>query len=220
MISQKCADIIIQHLKEFINNKGNVVLAVCGGRSVAPIFEILAKSSSIDWGKVHIFMVDERLVKIDSSDSNFKIFKENFLDNRTSVKPKPVLHPFLYYPEVKDKGTEEYEREIAALGGNYDIALFSSGEDGHVGALYPNHHSIHDDSEYYILMDDSPKPPSKRMSSSKKLLARTKVAILLVLGEAKRGVLEKITDKALSVTQCPAKLVMDLPTSYLLTDLK
>ena len=79
-----------------------------------------------------------------------------------------------------------YRDEIKTHGGAYDIVLLSSGEDGHVGALFPKHNSIKNDSDFFIFMKDSPKPTPHRMSASKKLLRKSQISILLVSGLTKK----------------------------------
>ena len=110
------------------------------------------------------------------------------------------------------------EKELVDLGSVYDIVLLSSGEDGHIGAIYPNHHSFDDDAEMFITMDDSPKPPPKRMSISKKLLKKTGTAIILFKGDAKKDAYMKFLDKKTPVEGLPAKLVKDIDDLYVVTD--
>jgi len=96
------------------------------------------------------------------------------------------------------------------------MVLLSSGEDGHVGALYPDHHSVKDDSEHYIVMHDSPKPPPRRMSMSRKLLLRSKVALLFFFGKGKKDAL-KLFKKEGTYEECPARLVKKVKEAYVLT---
>ena len=105
-------------------------------------------------------------------------------------------------------------------GGKYDIILVSSGEDGHIGALYPNHHSIHNESSDLISMNDSPKPPKNRMSISKKFLLKSKIGVLILVGDMKRKTYSNFLDKEIDITKCPAKLITQLPKSIVLTDIE
>ena len=95
----------------------------------------------------------------------------------------------------------------------------SSGEDGHVAALYPNHHSIRNDSDFFLSMRDSPKPPKDRMTMSRKLLTKSKIVILLFFGEIKEDAYRKFLDGNIDVDSCPAKLVLSIKDSYVLTNL-
>ena len=219
-IYKKAAYLIASAIRDMLQNKDYAVFAVPGGRSVARIFSKL-KRTNVPWKQVHIFMVDERLVPLESPDSNFKLANDYFIRELISEGklPEGNVHPF-HNTASADHGTESYAEELKKLGGAYDIVLLSSGEDGHIGALYPNHHSIRDDSEYYIWMSDSPKPPARRMSMSRKLLLRAKVAIVLFIGEAKREAYIRFHDKKIKFSSCPVKLVNDIKEAYAITDIR
>lgn len=204
-----------------LSNQQHVVIGLCGGRSVGAIYEILGKNTTINWSKVHFFMLDERLVPITHPESNFKLASETLINPllHNKLVSKENIHPFIFDENTADKGTTNYTNEINKLGGHFDIAILSSGEDGHIGGIYPNHHSFENTSQGFIAMNDSPKPPPERMTMSKSLFLKTKCALLLVCGEAKRDALNKIVDNKTSPEDCPAALVKQIPQWELLTDL-
>lgn len=199
-----------EKIKESIDRikKDIVVLGVPGGRSVAGIFKYLRKMK-IDWKRVHIFMVDERMVSLSNKDCNFLITQNELL--KYIDIPKENVHPFNVI-----KGINKYEDELVAIQDNYDIILLSSGEDGHIGALYPNHHSIKDESDFFLTMDDSPKLPKERMTMSKQLIRKSHYAIIMFLGKEKRQALANFNDRYMSFKNCPAKLVKDIPNSFVI----
>jgi 6-phosphogluconolactonase len=215
-LEKKAAQILKDSIVNLLKEKDQIIFAIPGGRSVSGVFQLLKEEKDISWDKVHIFMVDERLVPLDHPDSNFKLAKESFIDAllNSGKLPKENVHPFM-----KDLGMDKYEEELKELGGAYDIVLLSSGEDGHIGALYPNHHSIKNESDYYLVMPDSPKPPPDRMTMSRKLLLRSKVALIVFLGEGKKEAYIKFLDDTIDYKPCPAKLVQSIKQSFLLTDL-
>lgn len=219
-LEEKAAEIISDSINILLKQQETVVLAVPGGRSVSGIFGQL-KGKKIPWKKVHIFMVDERLVPINSKESNFKLVKKTLIWGlaKKGILPQKNIHPFIPNKNKSDFGISSYKEELNKHGGIYDITLLSSGEDGHIAALYPAHHSIKDESEYYIIMHDSPKPPKNRMTMSKNLLLKSKVVILLFLGETKREAYTKFLDKSININSCPAKLVNSIKDSYILADL-
>ncbi|RLG14839.1 MAG: glucose-6-phosphate dehydrogenase, partial [Candidatus Nanohalarchaeota archaeon] len=100
----------------------------------------------------------------------------------------------------------------------FDIVLLGAGEDGHVAALFPQHHSIRHEGEEYFTMPDSPKPPVERLTASKKMLEGADTAIALFLGEGKRQALQNFKNPELSTLECPAKLIRNAAYPYVLTD--
>lgn len=215
------AEIIAEVIEDLLKEKNKVVLGVPGGTSVSGIFRNLLRQK-VDWSKVHIFMVDERMVEIDSDDSNFKQLKKSLIDGleRRGDLSLSNIHPFEPDFDEDDQGLSSYTEEIKRLGGRYDILLLSSGEDGHVGALYPNHKSIESDAEYFLTMNDSPKPPKERMTSSRKLMENSLVSLLLFFGDGKKEALELYKDESKSVEDCPAKIVNSVQETYVLTDIE
>lgn len=218
---KQAAGVIADSIAGLLKAQDSAVLSVPGGRSVAGIFEALRKED-IEWARVHIFMADERLVPLGDEESNFLLVQKHLTDSliKAGKLPEQNVHPFRLDPHAHDKGLSEYAEEIRRFGGSYDIVLLSSGEDGHAGAIYPDHHSFRDESEYFIRMDDSPKPPAKRMSISRKMLLRAKVAIALFFGEAKMVAYSMFKEEAVSPEKCPVKLILQVRENYAFTDIK
>ncbi len=220
-IEKRAAEIIAQKINEILKTKEKVVLALPGGTSVSGVFTNL-KWQTINWKKVHIFMIDERLVPLDSPESNFKLANTYLIDFliKSSSLPAENVHPFMFDEDAPDSGIDNYEKELIQFGGEYDIILLSAGEDGHIAALFPQHHSIREESQYYLNMEDSPKLPKDRMTSSKKLILKSKTALLLFIGEKKNEALESFLSKEKTVEECPAKLIKDISDSYILKDIQ
>ena len=167
-------------------------------------------------------MVDERLVPLDDTNSNFRLAQENFIQDliNRNVLPSANVHPFIFDEENPDFGIGDYEIEFKGQGGNYDIILLSSGEDGHIASLFPNHSSVNNNSEFFMNMRDSPKPPVGRMSASLSLLSKAHVGVLLFFGETKKQAYEDFLNKDKTIDVCPAKLLYAIPEAFVFTDLK
>ncbi|MBW2982761.1 6-phosphogluconolactonase [Candidatus Woesearchaeota archaeon] len=209
---EKAAWILADVMQELLEEQDHVVLAVPGGRSVAKVFERL-RDEPLPWDRVHVFMVDERLVPLGDDESNFRLVEEHLASDGL---PERNLHPFKHVPDAHDAGIRAYERELESLGGSFDVVLLSAGEDGHVGGLYPNHHSVSEQG-VFVTMDDSPKPPARRMTASRGLLEKAGAAVVLFFGESKGVALEKFLEEG-PVESCPARLVKSLESWYALTD--
>lgn len=216
----KAAEIISKAVEKILKSKGTVTLGVVGGTSVPGVFSSLA-NSNIAWDRVHLFMADERLVDIESPQSNFKVMEDALVDRLVEGGkiPEENIHPFIYSGEAASDA-EDYGAELKSVSNGFDIVLLSAGEDGHVAALFPNHETIRSESPYFITTAISPKPPPERMSASRKLLSGAKVGVLLFFGKGKSDALAKFKDPAVGVVQCPAKLVLETAEPYVITDIK
>ncbi len=183
-------------------------------KDMLTIIEVM-QGEKADWRRVHFFIIDERLVPIDHPASNYKLLQDHFIDTLAQagkITPENA-HPLIFDPALSDRGVQNYERVLAEQGYRYDIILLSSGDDGHVAALYPDHHSFADQHHGYIVIDDSPKTPMQRITSSLSLIQTAEVAVLLFVGGEKRQAYGKFKDAA-----CPAKLVLAIQDTTVFTD--
>ena len=96
--------------------------------------------------------------------------------------------------------------------------LLSSGDDGHVACLYPNHETINSLNEYFLYTLSSPWPPAERVTSSKKLIQKTDTSVVLFFGENKRQAFQNYTDSNLKVEDCPIKIANEIKNIYVLVD--
>ncbi len=219
-LMEKAAQKLCEKLREALAVKTHVNVAVCGGRNVARIFKEM-EGEHVEWQRIHFFIIDERLVPVDHPDSNYKLLRDYLIDPlvRAGRITAESAHPFILDPDREDCGADLYERALAEHGMRYDIILLSSGEDGHVGALYPNHHSVMNRHHGFIVMHDSPKPPADRMTSSLSLMQSADVALILFVGEGKREAYKKFKDERIPLAACPAKVVLALKDTTVVTDL-
>lgn len=213
VIDNEIVEDITSQITEILDKQGRCVLAIAGGRSIASVLDLLA-TQPLDWSKIHVFAVDDRCVPIESEESNSGLIKKHLVDQVGGIN----LHPFNYRPELDDRGASEYSKEIEKLGGKFDILVLSSGEDGHVAGLFPNHHSIRDDSEGYIFFDDSPKDPPERVSASRTALLQSQSAFILFVGEGKHAAYNTFMTEDVKIEDCPAKIVQKLPQAFVYTD--
>ncbi len=210
---EKAAWILFKMVESLLKKQKNVIIAVPGGRSVAAVFKLFCKNS-LPWNQIHIFLLDERIVPPDHPESNYRLVKEHL--------GKCIPEEQIHQPDLNVKnpliGIQRYYEKLQTLGGRFDLVLASSGEDGHIGSLFPHHPSIENTENGFILVDDSPKPPAQRMSASYALIREAETGVVLFLGESKRSALRNFYNIHLSPLECPAKIMTKLSRYYLLTD--
>lgn len=215
VLAEKAAWLIYKEgIEKLLQEQDQVVIAVPGGRSVSEVFRVLS-SYEVEWSRVHIFMLDERLVPLDHKESNYRLLHERL----GHVVSPTTLHPFVYR---KDEQTsfESYNNELQKYGGKFDIILASSGEDGHIGSLFPDHKTMEYTPAGFFQVDDSPKPPPQRMAASAQLIRNSGMGLLLVMGESKKSALDRLLNPEVAERSCPAKLISTLAHHYILTDLE
>lgn len=196
------AELLSIKLEEFARKKSKVVVGFPGGRSIELVLKNLPQKTlrSSLWKKVEVFLVDERVVELQSRERNILVLRK-YLANNSSI------HEFIPKTEKEDFGASRYYAELRSVKDGFDIVVLSAGEDGHVASLFPNHASIKSQKTGYIAVKNSPKKPRNRISASRKLLMQSRYAIGLFLGESKLEAFERFLDRSLKLEDCPAKLI-------------
>jgi len=212
-IEVETATIIAQRIEELNKSKSkeenrNIIIAFCGGRSIKIISEYL-KIQSINWDHIHFFLIDDKDTDVTDTASNYHLIKEHLLDNIQI--PKENIHPY-----EKVKGIDAYNKEFLSIGGIIDIALISSGEDGHSAGLYPNHESIKSEEKLFFTYSPCPKPPSDRMTASKGMIKNADTCIILFNGETKKEAFENFIDPEKTEIECPAKIALSCKNQFIL----
>ena len=212
-LENQAASHLATSINGILSRKPWACLGMVGGRSVGPILDLL-KDKGVDWERVHLFMVDERLVEKDHPDSNYRLVYSH-------VAPYMVranLHPFVFSRGEEHAALADYRRELEKVGAQLDVVLLSSGEDGHIASLFPEHETIDSQDDFFLSTSAAPKPPPERMSASPKLISRASTAVLLFLGENKQQAFDNLLDDSVPVRKCPAKLVRSVDNHFILTD--
>ena len=161
---------IYEALKNSIDNNGRASFVVSGGSSPVKIFNDLSKSD-LDWSKVSITLVDDRVVSSEHPDSNERLLKENLFINNASV--------------AKFISLKSDSEEVMNINRPFDIMLLGMGEDGHFASLFPE---LVDNSNYFdlsanpeiIFTEPMGNPCHKRVSMNLSMIMKSKKIILLV----------------------------------------
>lgn len=212
ILEEKAAKKLAKSINELLKKKNFVTLGICGGSSVEKILEILSKQK-LDWNKVYIFLTDERILPLVDKKRNFSIIKEKLLSKlleERKILPKNI---FSFNTESIDleKEIKKYNTNLRKLGGNFDICILSSGEDGHIASLFPKSNELKSSERYFLKVENSPKKPNERISSSKLLIGRTKEVFLLFFGKSKQQAYHNFINRDISLEDCPAKIIDIIP---------
>lgn len=173
-------------LKEQILLKDKVFLALSGGKSPVAFFNLLSQAK-LEWKKIYISLVDERIVSLTSEDSNSALVKNHLLQNLAqnahfiSILEDPSLSKEL----LLEFANKHYKQA--------DLAILGMGLDGHTASLFPEAYEFKNalKSEQNIVLITPKNAPYQRLSMSLKALEKTKRLILTLKGEDKREVFEE-----------------------------
>jgi 6-phosphogluconolactonase len=122
-------------------------LAISGGSSPKPIFEDLSRKP-LDWRKVHLFWVDERIVPPEDAQSNYGMARR-MLSDPAGIPSENVHRVAGELPP--GEAAQRYIEEISTVLQlnshklpEFDVIHCGIGADGHTARLVPGDRAIED----------------------------------------------------------------------------
>ena len=145
-LADKSLSIFISQAVRAINKTGVFRVAISGGNTPKRFFQLLdeqPKAKQLPWERIHIFWVDERIVKPDSKWSNYKLAADTFI-GRVAL-PQANVHRIPTEHDDFNEAVRRYEQNIRSVFGikeneipKFDLIVLGMGKDGHTGSLFPN----------------------------------------------------------------------------------
>ena len=105
----QAAELIISKIQTAIAQKGICTIALAGGSTPKPIYEIIAQTD-LPWDKIHVFWGDERYVAYDHPDSNYKMTQEAWL-NKVNL-PSDNIHPMPTDGDNPQQDAAKHEQQL------------------------------------------------------------------------------------------------------------
>ena len=171
--------------------RGAASLVGTGGRSPAPVYDLLAQAE-LDWSRIAVTLSDDRFVPIASPDSNERLVRERLL---TGPAAAARFVPISVAADSVEAAADKVEADVRAMA-PYDVMLLGMGEDGHVASLIPGS-SVMDEGmnpagERFCLGVPAGvgSPPVARVSMTMPALLQARLILVLISGETKRQIIE------------------------------
>ena len=162
-------------------------LAVSGGDLARRCYERLAVDGAeqIDWWAVDVYWGDERCVPNDHAESNYRLGRESLLERVGAVNAN--------FPMRCEEGPDPYQLRLGELG-SIDLIHLGMGPDGHTASLFPGSAALDADPGRLVVMneDTAGNNPFARMTLTYAGIARARLALVTVAGEAKREALARV----------------------------
>jgi 6-phosphogluconolactonase len=162
-------------------------LVLTGGTTAGAAYGLLASKAwreRIDWSQVTLFFGDERRVPPDDEGSCYRLARETLL---AGVTPAGVERMRGEEPD----GEAEADRYGSRLPRRLDVTLLSMGEDGHCASLFPGSPQLAE-RDQLCTTGLAPYAPYERITLTLPALARSRLVLILALGERKRDALARI----------------------------
>ncbi|MBL4759505.1 MAG: 6-phosphogluconolactonase [Mariprofundaceae bacterium] len=204
-MSQALCAVVIQNLRNAIDEKGMASLVLSGGRTPETYLPILF-AAPLTWTKVNITLSDERWVPPNHPDSNEGLVRR-FMPPSVAKK---VSFTSLWVDDMSLSDAEyEVEKRLSEISQPFDCAILGMGEDGHFASLFPATQSALSQKRQCLAVENTPSYP--RMSLSPNRLISTRNIHLCVTGAKKMDVLEQ-AKKSGDPDELPIRILLTSPT--------
>jgi 6-phosphogluconolactonase len=203
----ECGRYILAKLAE----KEKSTLAISGGKSPIPMFEMFARSG-FDWNRVQLFWVDERGVAPDDEQSNFKHANEAWLApcgfppaniHRIQAELDPATAAALYREEIR----KVFGIPEGAIP-EFDAIHLGMGPDGHTASLFPGEPMIADRRGTAAALWVE-KMKQWRITLLPAVLVSARHTVVLETGSDKREALRAVLEGAADVMRYPAQILRE-----------
>ena len=177
MLAMALANKLAGDLRTILTHEDRVVLAVPGGTSPGPVFDVLC-AADLDWARVDVMLTDERWVPEDSA-----------AEARMLPLYVPAHEPEEVLAELESQIAEELPLAVVLLGMGADMhtASIFPGADQLTAALAP-------DAPVLVPMR-APGAPEPRITLSARVLNEALRKHVLIFGEEKRAALDNAQGK-------------------------
>ena len=188
--------------------RGRAVLAVSGGRSPVPFLHALSQQV-LDWSRLTVTLVDERLVPVQHADSNAGLVRDHLLQGAAASA--------CFLPLVG--AAQSLDSELATARACWqtpDVAVLGMGDDGHTASLFPGAANLAEGldpaNSAALIAVQPPLAPHARISMTLAELLRCGRLYLAIAGDSKRRVLEHAT-RTLSAAQPVSHVLQQTQTA-------
>jgi 6-phosphogluconolactonase len=191
--------------------QGRFVMALSGGNSPRPLFQLLTKPpyrETIRWKHSYVLWSDERYVPLDDKRSNAGNAYELLLKH----VPVPDDHLFTMYDANKspEEAARDYESKIIKIFGKneprLDLTLLGCGSDGHTASLFPGSQAVNENKSLVVAVDHGERE-LPRISLTPPLLNSSGVVLFIVYGADKSRAVHEVLEGNAKPEDVPARII-------------
>jgi len=204
---------LIRLAQQCVDERNEFTIALAGGATPKRFFQMLAKppySTSIPWGKVHIFFGDERSVSPDHPDSNYNMANK-YLFKHINIDPLRI-HRIQSELDHEDAAKNYH----VVLGGFlpvnqnnqpiFDLILLGLGDDGHVASLFPGTDILNEKTKRAAAVWVESKK-TWRISITLPVINSARNIWLMVTGESKHNIIDRVFNYPSETDPLPVELI-------------
>ena len=201
-----CSNKLLDLINSEINDSENYSLGLSGGSTPKFFYELFAEKYK-DYSNIYLWTVDDRHVDINDEKSNQRMINSIFSNSNLNI---------IEYSYEEDPGysAKDYTTKVFSKIDKLNAAILGVGEDGHIASLFPGTTALNADEKGFV-QNEVNILTRWRVTSTFELLKNVEHVYLLVTGDNKKEIVEKIgKENDLPVNE----LVRSREKTVLLTD--
>lgn len=183
--ARRAAEIVEEMAQAAIAQAGVFYLALSGGNTPSRMFDFLAESR-IDWQRVRLFQVDERIAPQGDGARNLSQLNQHLL-GRLNFPPDFVPLPVNTGNLVE--AVQEYSRLLPS---QFDLIHLGLGADGHTASLVPDDDALESVQQ---VAQTKAYQGHKRLTLTFPVLNSAKMVLMLATGADKRQALSGLLNR-------------------------
>ena len=180
--------------------RGNFAVALSGGSTPRRLYEHLGKPpylGDFPWSRTHWFWGDERFVRPDDSESNFRMVRQSLLSQVPT--PQANIHAIPTEGFGPDAAASAYELTLKSFYGAdrldpdrplFDVTLLGLGPDGHTASLFPGTPALGERERWVAAVADA--KGNARITLTYPVLESSRHTAFLVTGAEKNAILDRL----------------------------
>lgn len=214
-IARRTAERLVDIASDAVRERGSFEFVLSGGSTPKALYNLLVNNAKIraqvPWEKMHVFFGDERPVKPDDPQSNYRMAFETFL-SKSPLAPGQISRIKAEMPTAQD-AAKDYEQELRrhfhlqdGQFPRFDLVLLGMGNEGHVASLFPGTKALNENRRLVVhnwvgkvLMD--------RITLTAPAINNAANVIAMVTGEEKCAALTAVLERVYEPDQLPAQLI-------------
>jgi 6-phosphogluconolactonase len=195
-LAAELAATISDRLAAAIEKRGTGFIAVSGGSTPALLFAELSQAD-IDWTKVIVTLIDERLVPPDQPRSNARLVADRLLQGPAAAA---TFVPLYHGTDDGEEAAGRARAKLAALPWPLDVAILGMGPDGHTASFFPDAANVAQllaaDASLLVLPVESATAQEHRLTLTLGKIVEAGLLALHIEGPDKKQVLDRVLSGA------------------------
>ena len=178
-----CSNTLLDLISSEINDSENYSLGLSGGSTPKFFYELFAEKYK-NYSNIYLWTVDERHVDINDEKSNQRMINSIFSNSNLNI----IEYSYEEYP---GQSAKNYTAKVFSKIDKFNAAVLGVGEDGHIASLFPDTTALNADEKGFV-HNEVNILTRWRVTSTFELLKNVEHVYLLVTGENKKEIIEKI----------------------------